>query len=510
MKKLIPLILIISLLLTSCQLSGKEIVISEAETYSEATTEGYNEYYSYTFLQDETVSVTQEGITVMNIITGVASTVATTLASTKSIKNTAKATQANKTTVKQTEKATAKPTAVTTKAATKPVTSATTKAATTKATTKVQTTSAPAVNNELRGIWISCYDHVSAAGKTREEYKAATDMMFKNIKDCGLNTAFVHLRAFSDAFYQSDIYPYSSYIAGTEGASLPFDPFAVMLESASAYGISVHGWINPFRVSTKKDAALLSSKNPAKVIIDSGNADGEICILSNGIYYNPSCQSNHKRIIDGVREIISKYDIDGIHIDDYFYPSTSSAVDEKQYSQYKSDGGTLSLSDWRRSSVNAFVSSLYSAIKAVDSSLIFSISPAAQLDKNFNEYYADCELWLSRTGYADLIIPQLYFGFEHETLDFNSLLKKWSSLSRASGVKLACGIAAYKCALKDNYAGSGSAEWQNNTDILARQLKAIRNNKNYSGFVVFSYQDLTRSACKTEINNLKNTITGKN
>lgn len=508
MKKLIPLILIISLFLTSCQLSSNEIIVSETETYSEAATEDHTEYYSYAFPQTETVPVTQEDITVMNIITGIASTVAATLTSTKPVKITTKTTQANKTTVKQTEKATVKPTAATTKTTAKPVTTA--KTSTTKATTKVQTTTAPAVSNELRGIWISCYDHISAAGKTREEYKSATDKMFKNIKDCGLNTAFVHLRAFSDAFYQSDIYPYSSYIAGTEGASLPFDPFAVMLESAFSYGISVHGWINPFRVSTKKDAALLSSKNPAKAIIDSGNADGEICILSNGIYYNPSCPSNHERIIDGVREIISKYDIDGIHIDDYFYPSTSSEVDEKQYSQYKADGGTLSLSDWRRNSVNAFVSSLYSAIKAVDSSLIFSISPAAQLDKNFNEYYADCELWLSRTGYADLIIPQLYFGFEHETLDFNSLLKKWSSLSRASGVKLACGIAAYKCAAKDNYAGSGSAEWQNNTDILARQLKAIRNNKSYSGFVVFSYQDLSRTACKTEISNLKNTITGKN
>lgn len=507
MKKLIPLILIISLLLTSCQLSGKEIVVSETEAYSEVLTEGYTEYYSYTFPQTETTAVTQEDISVMNIITGIASTVAATLSSTKPVKTTAKETNFNKTTtVKQTEKTTVKSTAATTKAATKPATTA--KASTTKATTKVQTTTAPAVQNELRGIWISCYDHISAAGKTREEYKAATDKMFKSIKDCGLNTAFVHLRAFSDAFYQSDIYPYSSYIAGTEGAALPFDPFAVMLESAAAHGISVHGWINPFRVSAKKDVSLLSSKNPAKAIIDSGNADGEICILSNGIYYNPSCPSNHERIIDGVREIISKYDIDGIHIDDYFYPSASSSVDEKQYSQYKADGGTLSLSEWRRNSVNAFVSSLYSAIKAADSSLVFSISPAAQIDKNFNEYYADCELWLSRTGYADLIIPQLYFGFEHETLDFNSLLRKWSSLSRASGVKLACGIAAYKCATKDSYAGSGSAEWQNSTDILARQLKAIRSNKSYSGFVVFSYQDLTRSACKTEINNLKNTITG--
>ncbi|MBQ3007650.1 MAG: family 10 glycosylhydrolase [Clostridia bacterium] len=492
MKKLIPLILIITLLFTSCQLKG-DFSIPEASVSvtEEPATALFTEYLSVT----ETVT---EEHTAANIITAVSSSIASTLAAISPVKpsqpkTTVAATERQ--TEKTTVKPTAKPTAVPTKATTKPA-------------TKPQTTAAPLIQTELRGIWISCYDHISAAGKTREQYKASTDTMFRNIKNMGLDTAFVHLRAFSDAFYKSDIYPYSSYIAGTEGADLPFDPFAVMLESAKQYGISVHGWINPFRVSTKNDPSLLSAKNPAKAILDAGNENGEICILSNGIYYNPSCPSNHGRIIDGVREIISKYDIDGIHIDDYFYPSTDSSVDKKQYSQYKAEGGTLGLADWRRSCVNAFVSALYSAVKAADSTLTVSISPAGQLDKNYDEYYADCELWLSHAGYADLIIPQIYFGFEHETLAFSSLLKKWSSLPRAAGVELACGIAAYKCATTDKFAGTGSAEWKNKTDILSRQLNAIRGNKNYGGFVVFSYQDLNRTACKTEINNLKNTITG--
>lgn len=368
----------------------------------------------------------------------------------------------------------------------------------------------PTDENEIRGIWISCYDHISAAGKTKSEYKAETDKMFETVADCGLNTAFVHLRAFSDAFYESDIYPYSSYIAGEEGAELSFDPFEVMLESAVKYNISVHGWINPFRVSTKADVSTLSNKNPAKQIIDSGNAQGEICILSNGIYYNPSCTSNHKLVLDGVKEIITKYDIDGIHIDDYFYPSADECVDEKQYGQYVSEGGKLSLAEWRTVNINAFVSSLYSAVKAVDSDLTVSISPAADIEKNKTELYADCELWLSSNGYADLIIPQIYYGFEHEKLAFDSVLNNWSSLHRNLNVKLACGIAAYKCSEEDEYAGAGSAEWLECSDILARQLNEIRTNNNYSGFVVFSYSDLTRDTAKTEILNLKDTInTGK-
>ena len=101
--------------------------------------------------------------------------------------------------------------------------------------------------SEIRGIWSSCYDHISAANKTEEEYKAETDEMFRIISDNGFNTAFIHLRAFSDSFYKSEIYPYSSYIAGSQGADLTFDPFEIMLESVSSG-------------KSKNDAAKLASK----------------------------------------------------------------------------------------------------------------------------------------------------------------------------------------------------------------------------------------------------------
>ncbi len=360
--------------------------------------------------------------------------------------------------------------------------------------------------SEIRGIWISCYDHICADGKTREEYKCETDEMFRIIAEYSFNTAFVHLRAFSDAFYESEIYPYSAYIAGIEGASLSFDPFSVLLESAEKYGISVHGWINPFRISNQNDINVLSNINPAKEIIDSGNQNGEICILENGIYYNPSCTSNHKAIIDGVREIISKYDIDGIHIDDYFYPSTDERVDSIQYSKYKAEGGVLSLSQWRETNVNAFVSALYSAVKSENSNLIFSISPSAKISENKEKLYADCEMWLSHKGYADMIIPQIYFGFNHETADFKKLLMQWGNFRRNSSVRLLCGIGAYKCGYIDEYAGNGKNEWIENSDILARQISCIKENKNYIGFVLFSYKDLLRNESKAEIQNLKETV----
>ncbi len=365
-------------------------------------------------------------------------------------------------------------------------------------------------NPEMHGIWISCYDHISAEGKTEEEYKSETDKMFRNIADFGLNTAFIHMRAFSDSFYKSDIFPYSSYIAGTQGNKLAFDPFEIMLKSAEENGISVHGWINPFRVSTNPDPALLHKDNPAKKILESGNPDREIVVLQNGIYYNPSCTSNHKLVIDGVREILENYNICGIHIDDYFYPSTDEAVDSIQYKQYIQSGGTLPLNEWRTANVNAFVSGLYNTVKSYGDEIIFSISPSADSEKNKNELYANCELWLKEKGYADLIIPQIYFGFEHTKFAFTDLMNKWSSFEKNPDVDLACGIAAYKCSLEDEYAGSGSNEWLNQNDILARQVSAIQNSSDYSGFVIFSYSDLERGTASEEFDNLRKILITEN
>lgn len=486
MKRTSVIALIICLLLTSCQLGNPKLPENAATSAVSATktaaTVSIQEQMSS--LITDITAVTGEGVTVQTITgNGVTLVTATNPSGSASQPATPSATAPQQTTARPNP--TQAPTNAPTAAPTNPPASAST---------------------EMRAIWISCYDYTSAAGKTRAQYKAITDTMFANIKNCGLNTAFVHLRAFSDAFYKSDIYPYSSYIAGREGNSLPFDPFEVLLESARAYGISVHGWINPFRVSTKSDPSLLSNSNPAKAILNSDNEDGRICVLSNGIYYNPSHIENHRFILDGVREILNNYGIDGIHIDDYFYPSTDTSIDSIQYNAYKNNGGTLSLKNWRIQNVNSFVSALYSTVKSIDPSAIVSISPAAQIDKNKNELYADCRHWLSQSGYADVIIPQIYFGFEHSTLPFPELLAQWANLPRHSSVKLVCGIAAYKCATEDTYAGSGKNEWKNNTDILVRQLEGIRNNRSYSGFAVFSYKDLVRGSCQTEINNLKEKI----
>ena len=202
---------------------------------------------------------------------------------------------------------------------------------------------------------------------------------------------------------------------------------------------------------------------------------------------------------------------DGIQIDDYFYPSTDESIDRIQFEKYRSGGGSLSLSEWRIATVNAFVAAFYSAVKSFKEDLIISISPSANIKTNETELYADCRLWLSAEGYADLIIPQIYFGFNHESLPFSETLSEWGNFERSSSVKLACGIAAYKCNENCSYYNENEKyDWQSRKNNLAMQVSMIKENRNYCGFAVFSYSDLTDDSCKEEIDNLKQLLITEN
>lgn len=369
-----------------------------------------------------------------------------------------------------------------------------------KPTTQAPTTlklEAEKEEKELRGIWISCYDIENTSGKSREEYEKITDAMFNRIAEVGLDTAFVHLRAFSDALYQSNIFPTSKYIAEERGAKLQFDPFEVILDSAKKHNISVHGWINPFRISNNNDPSLLCEDEASKKLIDEKST--AVGILSSGIYYNPASLEAQKLILDGIKEILTKYDVDGIHIDDYFYPEDCDELDYAEYNAYISSGGDLKLDGWRRATVDAFVSAIYKTVKGFSSELIFSISPSARTDVNYYKLFADCEKWLSSEGYADWIIPQLYFGFKRKIYDFTSLLEEWNSLERSSSVKIACGLALYKVGTDE------SEEWATDSEVISKQIEAVRN-KNWNGFVIFSYSNLLRSNASASVDKIKERI----
>ncbi|MBQ3817301.1 MAG: family 10 glycosylhydrolase, partial [Clostridia bacterium] len=183
-------------------------------------------------------------------------------------------------------------------------------------------------------------------------------------------------------------------------------------------------------------------------------------------------------------------DVDGIHFDDYFYPTSDTSFDEASFKKYSSFADEpLSLEDWRRANVNALISGCYTAIKFINKDIKFSISPMASLEKNYNELYADVKAWVEN-GCIDVIIPQLYFGFEYPESDFTfeNLLVKWKDLIEPnSNVQLMIGLAPYKIGTETP---ADKEEWGECDDIIARQAKMCIKDQNISGYVLFSESSL--------------------
>lgn len=373
------------------------------------------------------------------------------------------------------------------------------------------TTVQPPVNQQSSSLfaasWLSYIELSLVSGRnTKESYTAYIDGIFDNMKKIGITDAFVQVRPFADAFYPSDIFPSSAYVASEQGGAMPFDVFGLIVERARAKNISVHAWINPYRVSHASDINALSEKNPARQMYKKGTNE-DVAVTEKGIYFNPSSEKVRKLIADGARELLEKYDIKGIHIDDYFYFPDCGDFDARQYSIYTSLGGTLKLADWRRENVSTLLSALYSAVKSYGQDKIFSVSPAGDIAKCYNEGYADVYLWCREEGYCDMIIPQIYFGFENEKLPFTRCLEDWSALCSGNKTKLTVGLALYKAGQEDTYALSGKDEWIKNSDIIARQVKLLKEKK-CCGYALYSgtYIDFNEKSFAEELNNLKTMV----
>ncbi len=336
------------------------------------------------------------------------------------------------------------------------------------------------------GIWLTCYEiQMMRKNTTEDSFRAEVEKMLDVCNEKGITAVFVQVRPFADALYSSELFPLSEYAVSASGKEPRFDILQVMIEMAQERNIEIHAWINPYRISYKTDLSQL----PDNSIARNDEYGGRIVCLQEGIYFDPSDIENQQLILSGVREILDKYDVDGIHIDDYFYPQTEEKFDKKSYDEYKEQGGKLRLGDWRRENVNALIGAIYSLVHSYPVERIFSISPCGDIGKNISSHYADVKLWLSTPGYADMVIPQLYYGFEHEDMPFESAAEKWLKLKRFDEVELVCGLACYKQGKADSLAGSGSDEWLNSDDIIERQIEYL-NTSAYSGYVLFSYSDI--------------------
>ncbi len=380
-----------------------------------------------------------------------------------------------------------------------PVTTTTTAAPTTAAAVPVTaaetyrasvfgTNSYSALNfREQKGIWISYLEYGSILqNKSASSFRKSIGKYFDNIRELGFNTVYTQVRAYGDAYYASELFPSGDRFNGTMGTDQSFDALQIMIEEAHDRGLSLHAWINPMRLMTDKQLKALDSGYTVKQWYNDPSKKGKLIVESGGRWYlNPAYDEVVQLIADGITEIVSGYDVDGVQIDDYFYPTTSESFDK---AAYNASGTGSSLSRWRINNVNVMVKRLCQAAHGANSSVVFGISPQGSVDNNYNELYADVKTWCADSSYCDYILPQVYFGFENAGLPYADTIKVWSGMVPSSKVKLVIGLAGYKVGASDTYAGaSGKNEWINNSDILSRQMSAAKELSNYGGVAIFRY-----------------------
>lgn len=360
-------------------------------------------------------------------------------------------------------------------------------------------------DSEIRGVYISYLEYLTYfPDNSLTINKAYINKMLDNVSSLGFNTIFLHVSPFSDSIYDSKILPYSYTLTGVEGKNPGMDYLEYFLKESKKRNLKVHAWINPYRVSSSPDIEKLSKTNPAYALLNTNH----VKVSDEGIYYNPASPKVIDLIIKQVYELISNYDLEGIHFDDYFY--VNEEIDKESYEEYFAKNSNITLSDYRLNLVNTMIRNVYKTIKSYDEEIIFSISPDGNINNNYELHFADVKTWLSKPGYVDIIMPQVYYGFENEYKPFIETLNEWNNLIK-NDVKIIPVLAFYKVGLLDKMAGSGINEWQLNSDIIKRQLNFSRTLNNYQGFTLFRYdflfnENLKNNNTDLELQNLKSII----
>ncbi|MBQ4121230.1 MAG: family 10 glycosylhydrolase [Clostridia bacterium] len=337
-------------------------------------------------------------------------------------------------------------------------------------------------DTEMRAVYVaSAYnlDFPSRPGLSKAVLQKEIDEIVTEAANAGMNTVFFQVRPASDALYRSEIFPVSRYLAASEGGALALDALGYLIESAHAKGIKVHAWINPFRVrSASESDAVLSKNNPAK------KNPALTFTVEGAVYYNPALSAVHSLIIEGVREILKNYDVDGILFDDYFYPENITDEDAKDYAAYQKAGGFLSLGDFRRENINALIESVYRAVKKEKPNCLFGVSPRgvwrnAEDDPSgsdtrggaaYDAIYCDALAWV-KGGYIDYLSPQIYWSFDHKAAPFATLADWWNKALSKSGVKLCVSLASYSLPKEE----------------IARQREYLAALSQYGGFALYRY-----------------------
>ena len=340
-------------------------------------------------------------------------------------------------------------------------------------------------SDEMRAVWISYLEFEKILkGKTESSFKSAICGYFDNCVSNGLNTVVVQVRSHCDALYPSAYFPTSVYFTGQRTNKAPFDPLSIMIKAAHDRGLRLEAWTNPLRGPKTKDT--LAASDP----IARWKGTDKVFEYNGSYYMDPGQPEVRQLIINGIKEIMQNYDVDGIHFDDRFYPTSSADIDSASFAAY---GNGRTLSKFRLDNINGLVSEVYRTIKTTKK-ITFGISPQGNVDNNYTNCFADVKLWGSKPGYVDYLAPQLYWSYGEGSLPFEKALAKWQGIVTAPGIKLVAGLAAYKV---------GTNSYWSSGDVLSREITDSRKSKNSGGFILFRYDNYFSTVCDSERQNIK-------
>lgn len=384
-------------------------------------------------------------------------------------------------------------------------------------TSDAQTEQTAGNTDEYKAFWFSYYDYTAYRAKYKKRnattFKKYFTQAVKKGKSLGMNCIIVHVRPFGDAMYKSKYFPWSKCISGKQGKNPGYDSLKIMTQVAHANGMKIEAWINPYRVASgSTNYKKLSTKNPARKWHNKKKTRRNVLAYKGSLYYNPAKAQVRNLIVNGVKEIVENYDVDGIHMDDYFYPTFSSsnvnsAFDAKEYRASTMAKEKENIVSFRRKQVNMLVKAIHSAVKSIDPSVTFGISPAGNIDNLTSRYsyYVDINKWLNSSDYVDYICPQIYWGFKHPYAKFDRVTNRWMNAAKSKKVKVYIGIAVYRAG---HNIGAGSAErreWRTDANILKKQVQYARK-KGCDGFAFFDYQDLKSKKSAKAVKNLKKVL----
>lgn len=381
----------------------------------------------------------------------------------------------------------------------------------------------PIVKRHLRGAWISTVLNLDWPSievrnikndneriqKTKNELIAILDKAV----EMNMNAVFLQVSPEGDAFYQSDIVPWSRYLTGTFGKNPGFDPLAFAVEEAHKRNLEIHAWFNPYRVSMYTNDATTKSLNIEKSVYK--EHPDWIRTAQSKFVVDPGIPEAREWVKRRVMEVVNNYDIDGIHFDDYFYNESyiGELEDQDTFNQYNS-GKFSNIGDWRRNNTYLLIKELSNEIRFIKPWVKFGISPAAVWGNkkdghangsntsagvpNYDRSFADTKRWVEEE-IIDYIAPQVYFSFANSSVPYGEIISWWSNVIKDKNVHLYIGQALYK--VNDN----SDEYFQNNKAVeeFTRQLKFNIKKPEVMGSIMFRFKNLYDANKKQVVNTIQ-------